>query len=259
MPTLAEVSSEDWRRLAGRTLLFAHQSVGGNLLDGVATLLKERPEIGLRVAELTDAPLVPVPALYHKRVGQNGKPSTKLAEFSELAMRLFDASATGIALMKFCYADVKAHTDPVALFEEYQRSVGALRAERPGLTIVHVTMPLWKDTGFIDHWGTIALGKATPIRVLNAARHRFNERMRAAFRDREPLFDLAALEAVRPDGSVASVRHDGARVPSLALEWTYDGGHLNEQARRRIAGHFLATLAKLPMTASPAVTQPSPS
>jgi hypothetical protein len=254
MPTFEQVSAAEWQRLAGRTLFFAHQSVGVNLLDGVADLLQEHPDVGLRVVEVADASLVRGPGLFHRRVGQNGKPETKLAEFGAIATDAFaDPASGGVAMLKFCYADVKGHTDPVALFEAYRRSVGELEAARPGVTIVHVTMPLWKDTGFIDHWGTVALGKATPIRALNAARHRFNELLRQAYRGNAPFFDLAALESVRPDGSVSSVRHDGIRVPSLADEWTHDGGHLNEQARRRIAGYFLATLAKLPPAAVPAV------
>jgi hypothetical protein len=257
--SLAEVTADEWQRLAGRRLFFAHQSVGANMLDGVQAVLKANPSIPLRVVEVADASAIQGTGLFHKRVGTNGKPSTKLAEFSEMTTAAFaGADAAGIAMLKFCYADVKGHTDPVALFEEYRRGVDALRAARPGVTIVHVTMPLWVDTGLIDHWGTIVLGKATPIRTLNAARHRFNELLREGYRGREPFFDLAALESVAPNGSVADARYDGGRVPSLAREWTTDGGHLNDAARRRIAELFLVTLAKLPSGPERVVSRAQP-
>lgn len=247
VPDLATVTATQWQRLAGRRLFFAHQSVGGNVIDGVAEVLHSHPEIPLRVVEVSAAAAIDAPGLYHKRVGVNGKPATKLAEFDSITTAAFaDSGATGVAMLKFCYTDVKGATDPRALFEEYRREVDALRAARPGVVIVHVTMPLWVDTGIIDHWGTIALGKATPIRALNAARHKYNELLRQAYRGKAPFFDLAAYEARRPDGTTSDVRYDGARVPALAPEWTTDGGHLNEAARRRMAEAFLVTLAEIP-------------
>lgn len=246
VPALSSVTPDEWNRLAERRLFFAHQSVGGNVLDGVAVVLREHPEIPLRVAEITDASQMQGPGLYHKRVGTNGKPATKLAEFERLAGAAFPDSSPGVAMLKYCYTDVRGDTDPVALFEEYRRQVDALRLSHPGLVVVHVTMPLWVDTGLIDHVGTLVLGKATPIRALNAARHRYNELLRQTYRGKEPFFDLADLESVRPDGSIADVRYQGVRVPALAREWTTDGGHLNDAARLRMAGAFLAILAKLP-------------
>lgn len=247
LPVLASVTAAEWTRLASRRLVFAHQSVGGNVLEGVTEVLRAHPEIPIRVVEVTGPADVQGPALYHKKIGVNGKPATKLAEFDSLTTAAFaDSAASGVAMLKFCYVDVKGGTDPVALFEDYRREVEALRASRPGVVIVHVTMPLWVDTGLIDHVGTIVLGKATPIRALNAARHRYNELLRATYGGHEPLFDLAAYEALRADGSVADVRYRGARVPSLAHEWTTDGGHLNPEARRRLAEAFLVTLAGIP-------------
>ena len=247
VPDLSRVSAEQWQRLGQRRLLFAHQSVGGNVLDGVAALLKDHPGIPVRVIEIASAAEVRGPGLYHKKVGTNGQPDSKLAEFDTLTRDAFASAATGdVAMLKFCYADMKPHVDPDSLFAAYQREVEAVRRAHPGLTIVHVTMPLWVDTGIIDHVGTIILGKATPIRAINAERHRYNQLVRAAYRGREPFFDLAAYEATRADGSVTDVRYKGQALPSLAKEWTTDGGHLNDAAKRRLAEAFLVTLAQLP-------------
>ncbi len=246
-PQLSSVTPAEWQRLAARRIFFAHQSVGANVMDGIAAVLKANPAIPLHIAEVASAAEMNGPGLYHKKVGTNGKPETKLAEFDSLSRAAFaDSAAAGVAMLKFCYVDVKGQTDPNLLFEQYKAEVDALRAARPGIVIVHVTMPLWVDTGFIDHWGTIALGKATPIRQLNAARHRFNTLMRQAYGGKEPLFDLAAYEAIGPDGAISDYRYDGARVPGLAKAWTTDGGHLNDAAKQRMAEAFLITLAKLP-------------
>jgi len=216
-------------------------------MDGVQQVLRAHPAIPLRIIEVRDSTDFSRPGLYHKRVGVNGKPATKVAEFESIATKAFaDSQAQGVAMLKFCYADMKPATDPVALFAEYQRAVDSLRAARPGVVIVHVTMPLWVDTGIIDHIGTRILGKATPVRVLNAARQTYNELLRQAFRGKEPFFDIATLESMRADGTIEDARYAGARIPSLARESTTDGGHLTPEAGRRIAEAFLLTLAKLP-------------
>ena len=78
MPALASVSAEDWQRLAERRMFFAHQSVGANVIDGMAAVLRDHPQIPLRVIEISSNTVMKGPGLYHKRVGQNGKPATKL-------------------------------------------------------------------------------------------------------------------------------------------------------------------------------------
>ena len=111
---------------------------------------------------------------------------------------------------------------------------------------MHATLPLQADNGFWFHLKTVLRGNArSSHRQLNLIRQTYNELLRKAYAGREPVFDLAGLESVAPDGRVVSVRHKGMRVPVLAHEWTYDGGHLNEAGRRRIAEAFLVSLARL--------------
>jgi hypothetical protein len=139
---------------------------------------------------------------------------------------------SGTALLKYCYIDVSGETDPAALFEAYQRDVDALKAANPGLTILHVTLPLQTDWGEYFHWKRVIRGKLTTHRELNHIRQDYNERLRAAYAGREPIFDLAHLQSIGPDGKVHTVRYRRSRVPILARAWTYDGGHLNEEGRR---------------------------
>ena len=224
-----------WERLASETIVFGHQSVGANLLDGVADLLSSRSDAALKVAPLESAA---GPGLYHARIGSNGAPETKLADFERLAG---EATPGALVLMKFCYVDVKGGTKAEELFGAYRDAVARIRTRRPDLRIVHVTLPLTVDRGMLFHLRTVVRGK-TSMRELNAIRGRYNELLRETFAG-EPIFDLAALESADAAGRPARVRFGGAEVPVLAREWTNDGGHLNEAGRRRIAESFLAVLA----------------
>ena len=242
LPALEEVTAAEWQRLGGRTLFFGHQSVGANVMEGVAEVLRAHPEIPLRVIETTDPARITAPGLYHGAVGRNGAPESKLADFGRIAAAVGDS---GTAMVKFCYIDVDASTDAEALFARYRATVDSLRARQPGLTLVHLTLPLQVDHGTLFHWRTKLRGKQTPYRTLNAIRARYNQRMRETYGGREPLFDLAHFQSLFPDGSVGVIRQDGQDVEYLAPELTSDGGHLNAIGRQRIAQAFLVALAKL--------------
>ena len=241
LPTLGQVTIEEWQRLGGSRLFFGHQSVGGNLIEGIQEVLAANPHIPLRVVETADASLMRASGLYHARIGQNGAPDSKLNAFKGIVADMADS---GTAMLKYCYVDITGETDPEALFQAYRHTVDSLKAAHTALTIVHMTLPLVADRGLWFHLRTVLRGN-TSDRELNLTRQRYNERMRAAYGGREPLFDLAALESLGPDGRVASVRYRGRQVPTLAPQWTSDGGHLNQAGRRRMAEAFLATLAGL--------------
>lgn len=232
-------NSEAWAALVRRRVFFGHQSVGENLLAGVAELATAGSGAPLRIVEAAP-PAEARPALYHARIGRNGDPSSKLADF----VRRVRAARPDLAAMKFCYVDVSAHTDAEALFASYRRAMSELAEALPSLTIVHVTMPLTGDRGTLFHVRTVLRGKgARSDRRMNAIRQRYNELLRAEYAAREPLFDLAAIESTGADTRPRAVRYRGAAVPVLAHEWTYDGGHLNEAGRRRAAAAFLDVLA----------------
>lgn len=239
---LRSVSTQEWIRLGERRVYFGHQSVGAGLIAGVADVLAAHPEIALRVVEVTAAGDMAEPALYHGPIGENGRPDTKTSAFVRLVSRSLDGP--GVAMLKYCYVDVKADTDPDAMFEAYRTAADSLRAANPELTIVHFTLPLWVDNGLWFHVRTVVRGR-TSHRELNLFRERYNARLRATYGGREPVFDLALLESTGPDGGRTVVRFRGERVPVLAPRWTDDGGHLNVAGRRRMAEALLATLAKL--------------
>lgn len=96
------------------------------------------------------------------------------------------------------------------------------------------------------------LGRLTrPMR--NALRTQYNDMLRAAYAGREPIFDLAAVESTRADGTREYGTSHGQPVYALAREWSADDGHLNALGRRRAPKQLLITLASLPKSADVAL------
>jgi len=242
--SLGDVPDSAWTALASRRIFFGHQSVGANIMAGVADLLAAEPRLGLHV--VTDpAALGGGGAFLHGTVGRNGDPGGKTDDF---AARLDGplAGRVDVAFHKYCYVDVTAGSDVPAVFDHYRRVMERLAAAHPGVVFVHVTTPLVTVPG-----GPVAalkrlLGR-TPARAADdLARERFNELMRGAYAGREPLFDLAAIESTRPDGSREALDVGGHRAYALVPAYAADGSHLNEMGRRRVAGELLVFLARLP-------------
>jgi hypothetical protein len=235
--------------LSRRTVYFGHQSVGANILDGIRDILKEDPATKWTILELEDARTAGTPALVHSWLGRNGLPVSKLDAFADVlrgsAPRRFD-----VALMKFCFVDFSEETDVQDLFRRYGETFAALKASCPGTTFVHVTVPLTGSPGGLK-WIARNVVKRLVGRKVRGPRdnrtiNEFNDLMRRTYLGHEPLFDLAAVESTRPDGSREMVREAGHDLYSLASAYTSDGGHLNERGRRIVAGELLAFLAALP-------------
>lgn len=241
---LAELPDSALRRLADRVVLFGHQSVGANLLEGIRELAARDPRVALRVTSLRDAGAMPDGALLETLIGDNGQPARKTDDFLAALASPAGQQAT-LALHKYCYLDFGPATDPAAVFANYREKMAALRAARPGLLVVHVTAPLTaRETGPKALLKRL-LGKTTQD-DLNARRAAYNALLRAEYAGKEPVFDLAAYESTGPDGTRAGVLRDGKAIPALAPAWTDDGGHLNAAGRQRIAEQLLAFLAQLP-------------
>jgi lysophospholipase L1-like esterase len=236
-----QITPQDWQRLANERIFFGHQSVGQNLLDGVRDVVASNPNIRLNIVEVKNGAPVDGPGFYHMFIGENGKPASKLAAFRDAVANVGES---GTALMKYCYVDVNFASNPKSMFEEYRRTVDEVRAKQPAIRIVHVTLPLTTDAGTIRYVAAVVRRLPTS-RTLNLIRHEYNEMLRAEYGGKEPIFDLALLESTEPDGTQKLVRYKGERVPVLSNAWTYDGGHLNEAGRRRIAEAFLTTLVSL--------------
>ncbi|HKG90624.1 MAG TPA: hypothetical protein VKA84_01960 [Gemmatimonadaceae bacterium] len=234
-----------WRAVATKKIYFGHQSVGGNILDGVRELMAaEGAAVRLNIVHGDDPSAVQGPALVESFVGENGDPESKGAAFAAALDRGMGA-AGGVALYKHCYLDVGPGTDVRQMFERYRARTAELRAKYPGLVLAHVTVPLTTaDESPVKRLLKTVLRKPTVVEV-NAKRNAFNALLRGAYAGREPLFDLAAIESTRPDGSRSYVTLGADTVYTLVPEYTDDGGHLNAAGRRAAATRFVEFLAGL--------------
>jgi hypothetical protein len=197
------------------------------------------------VVETTDASAVAPGTLAHAFVAENGDPERKLASF-EQALDSGLGDAVDVALLKFCYVDFGPSTDAASLFAKYQATLGRLRSRHPRLTFVHVTVPLTTVQGGLRGLVKRVLGRAPAGQAENAKREEFSDLLRSAYVGREPVFDLARLEATAPDGSPVGSADGPRRVPALAAAYTSDGGHLNPEAQARLARALVRVLASTP-------------
>ena len=236
--------AEAMAALSTQRIYFAHQSVGGNIVEGIERLRAAHPTPGFRLVETRDPATVEGPAFVHFLAGRNTEPASKNADF----LAMLDARPAhdgGIAFLKYCYLDMRADTDPAALFAAYKATVAAARARHPDLTLVHVTMPLTTVESPAKALVKRLMGRTT-TRDLALKRQQYNSMLLHEYAGREPVFDVAALESTRPDGARVAFRTGGDTVPTLAPDYTDDGGHLNAAGQQVAAERLLALLATLP-------------
>ena len=225
MVTQADVRSE-LQLLAGKRIYFGHQSVGSNLLDGVKTLAAEHA-VPVPIDEAPHASRIRGGGFSHVFVAENGDPLRKLRSFEAA---LGEGAQVDVALLKFCYVDVKVRSDAKALFARYRAAVETMQAKSPGTVFVHVTVPLTAAQGGLKALAKRLMGRAPD----NVRREEYNELLRRTYAGREPIFDLARLESVSPDGT---------QGPGLYAGYTDDGGHLNAEGRRYLARHLINAVA----------------
>ena len=65
------------------------------------------------------------------------------------------------------------------------------------------------------------------------------------YEGKEPILDIAKIESTFPNGTRCSFTRDGKTYYSMVPEYTYDGGHLNELGRKKVAEQLLILLAQL--------------
>jgi hypothetical protein len=242
---LNSIPRDRWPQLASRRVFFAHKSVGLNVVQGIEELGQEDSRVRVRVVESRDARDLESPGFAHAQNGVNGDPLGKIAAFRS-ALDNGLGNKLDVALMKFCYVDFFTNEHVPAVFEEYRRTMAAVEAAYPHLTIVHMTVPLTVLQTGPKAWVKRLIGRPVYGANENIARTEFNELIRREYTGKEPLFDIASLEATKVDGSRNQFDKGGRKYDELATEYSSDGGHLNEGGRHWIAAHLLAFLASLP-------------
>jgi lysophospholipase L1-like esterase len=235
-------------QLGQHRVFFAHQSVGGNLIEGLQVLARENA-VSLQVRDVARDPSVPNQTFGHVFVGENGKPLAKLDEYRDRLLKQRSAPPE-LAMVKLCFLDFTASTDPQAVFARYQSDLATLRAQLPTTRFVHVTTPLTTIETGPKAWLKRLLGRAPWGVVENQKREQYNQLMRSAYAGREPLFDLATLESTAEDGSKTLTTWGDTRTPAMTPAYTDDGNHLGPHgervAARSLAGVLAQALASRP-------------
>lgn len=226
--------------VAHARIFFAHQSVGGNIVEALATLRPTDPRFSFRIVDGRDA--VAGPFFAHARLGRNGDPRSKTDEFVALLGRGLGARLD-VALQKYCFADIDERTDVAALFEHYRDAMRSIHRTCPHLVLVHVTAPLTVVQDGPRAFAKKLLGRMPDHYADNFRREQFNDLMRAEYSGREPLFDLAALEARDANGVEETVRFGNRASIALAPGNASDGGHLNREGSERAARALVSILA----------------
>jgi lysophospholipase L1-like esterase len=76
-------------------------------------------------------------------------------------------------------------------------------------------------------------------------RQNYNTLLSDAYFKTEPVFDLALIESVSPEGFRCYASKGAQKVSLMAPEYTEDGGHLNSQGRKKVAEQLLILLAQI--------------
>ena len=241
---LEDVPAAKWEKLARKKIYFGHQSVGYNILDGIAAIMAQYPKIKLNIVETADASDFRVGVLAHSTVGKNVDPTSKINDFSNYINQGIGKKAD-FAALKFCYVDIAPETDVDKMLGEYTQSVEALKRKYAGVKFIHFTSPLTINQTGYKAWIKKLLGRSPYGMQENVKRHEYNQLLLQKYLDKEPVFDIATIESTFPDGSRATFQYDGKSYYSLVPEYTSDGGHLNELGQKKVASQFLVFLANL--------------
>jgi lysophospholipase L1-like esterase len=247
LPSIESIPAEYWQALAEKKIFFAHMSVGYNIIDGIKHIMAQNEQIRLNIIETDDPAEVSGPIFAHTRLGHNREPDAKIESF-RMMMGSISQAAPDIAFMKFCYVDIRNDSSPDHILQNYRNAITMLKQQNPNTKFLHVTVPLRTGaTGFRDAVrDTIksVIGKPGPIDD-NLKRMQYNNLLHGVFDDTEPVFDLAMAESTTPEGSSCYALRKGTKVPMMLMQYTSDGGHLNQLGRTVVAEQLLITLAKL--------------
>jgi hypothetical protein len=242
LKTLDSVPAARLEKLLNSRLLFGHQSVGFNIIEGIRDVLSEKGGRSFSFLETRDHTSSEGPGFFHSTIGQNVDPLGKIRDFDAI-IRSGKAERLDVAFMKLCYVDVEADTDVMAVFSSYKDTMARLKADFPMTTFVHFTIPLVSRQKGIKPLLKRILGRQVRGFGDNLTREKLNSLLRKEYSDKGPLFDLALFESTRLDGSHLVYELNGEKYSALEDSYTDDGGHLNQKGRKFIAEQLLVFMA----------------
>jgi hypothetical protein len=230
----------EWKALEKKRVVFGHQSVGYNILNGV-TRLADRDGVKIDIHEQRTAPTGR--GITHFTIGKNGDPMSKMQDFAA-AIDAGSAQGADIAMMKLCYVDFNATTDARQVADNYIANLESLSQRHPDTNFVAVTTPLQAVQTGPKAWIKRLMGNQPNGYLDNAKRAEFNTQLRERYLATGRLFDLARIET-ESNNTYCTVHVDGQEVETLCPELTNDGGHLNERGQELVATAFLTFINSL--------------
>lgn len=234
------VSRTDLITISEARVFFGHQSVGRAVLEALPHVYAIHDLSAPHVTDLADAEAGD--HLVHTRIGQNGDPLGKIAEYDAL-IRGGIGDWVDAAILKLCYSDVRAETDVDRVFAAYHETLTGLAATYPAVAFVPATVPLTtrrSRAGTLKQW--LRRGDRHGPEH-NVAREDFNALVRAEYAATGHLFDIASVESTTDDGRLVVGRYRGRTDPALDRARASDHGHLNELGAQAVATALLAGIA----------------
>lgn len=240
MAITTQISQPEWQALEKKRVVFGHQSVGGNILNGVERLAAKYG-VNLDIHEQRTAPAAK--GISHFFIGNNGDPLSKIKDFAT-AIDAGAAQNADVAMMKLCYADFNAATDARQVANAYITNLESLAQKHPETNFVAVTAPLMAVQTGPKAWIKRLIGKQPNGYVDNLRRAEFNTLLRERYLSTGRLFDLARAEA-GSTGKYCMAQVGDQAVETLCPDLTNDGGHLNEHGQELVATNFLSFISSL--------------
>jgi hypothetical protein len=233
---LSQISEDRWNALSKMRFFFGHQSVGQNILEGLTEMISHYPAIRLTIRETSRPGDFVNPIFAHALVGQNRNPFSKIRHFREILDGGVGPVAD-IAMVKFCYVDIGGGTDLDALMISIEETIASLAKRYPPLKVIIFTVPLTAKPIGLKPLIKRMLGRSATEEYDSLQRDIFNERLRSRFGNF--VYDLAEVEAIRPDGTGAGFRKNAGVIKALNPILTDDGGHLNRLGMQVVAADLL--------------------
>jgi hypothetical protein len=247
LSSIDDIPKESWEKLAGKKIFFGHQSVGYNIIEGMMNIINGGDDIKLNIVESCESSAFDMPVFAHSQVGRNMDPASKIKGFVDI-MDAGVGKKADIAFFKFCYIDIMRDSDPHKIFNLYREALEELKARYPETKFLHVTIPLRSTPKGIERnlkqSVKLLIGKPGVLDD-NIKRERYNELLRNAYSKTDPLFDLALIETINSDGFRCYATKGGEKVYVMVPEYTEDGGHLNNQGKKKVAEQMLISLAQI--------------
>ena len=242
---IKDIPASAWKKLSQKKIYFGHQSVGFNIIDGIKDLMKKNPEIKLNIIETSSPADFTKGVFAHSRVGKNKLPESKADSFADIINDGLGNSAD-IAFFKFCYVDINSQTDVNKVFKHYKETMAKLKNNYPKTKFVHFTIPLEITKISLKTRIKMLIGKKDIWELdSNIRKNKYNELLIKEYKDKEPVFDIAKFESTYSNGKRSTFTKQDKTWFSLAPEYTYDDGHLNETGRGKVAEQLLILLVNL--------------